>query len=110
MTHLSEPLIIREQDGEIDEVIARNATVHFERMDNVAWWIGITLPDGSEVHVNVGAVNQRAKPYATYWVEMASPVCPECRDGKCRNCTDEALNDEDELVPCGCPDHVDGGL
>jgi hypothetical protein len=33
------------------------------------------------------------------------PLCPECRDGKCRNCVGEALTDDDELVPCGCPNH-----
>jgi hypothetical protein len=65
----SEQLIIWEQDGELDEVIAYNATVHIERMDNVAWWIGITLPDGTGVHVNLGAVNQRAKPFSNYWTE-----------------------------------------
>lgn len=32
-------------------------------------------------------------------------LCPECRDGKCRNCIGEALTDDDEMVPCGCPNH-----
>lgn len=33
------------------------------------------------------------------------PLCPECRDGKHRNCIGEALADDDTLVPCGCPEH-----
>lgn len=42
------------------------------------------------------------------WLEehaAPTPVCPECRDGKCRNCIGEALADDDNLVPCGCPNH-----
>lgn len=33
------------------------------------------------------------------------PRCPECRDGKHRNCIGEALAADDNLVPCGCPNH-----
>lgn len=30
--------------------------------------------------------------------------CPECRQGKCDNCTREALNPvTDEMGPCRCP-------
>ena len=30
-------------------------------------------------------------------------ICPECRDGKCFNCTNEAWDDEkDELTTCQC--------
>lgn len=34
-------------------------------------------------------------------------VCPECEQGKHRNCNGTAWDfDADELVPCGCPkDH-----
>jgi len=32
-------------------------------------------------------------------------VCPECEQGKHRNCNGTAWDfDADELVPCGCPD------
>ncbi|MCW2165383.1 hypothetical protein B0I12_002538 [Microbacterium hydrothermale] len=37
---------------------------------------------------------------------QAAVVCPECRDGKCRNCIGEAMTDDDEMVPCGCPNHA----
>jgi hypothetical protein len=41
----------------------------------------------------------------TYEWPEPSPICPECRDGKHRNCTGEALNEYlDEIVPCRC-DH-----
>lgn len=46
---------------------------------------------------------------ATPGPDVTPPQCPECRDGKCRNCIGEALNDADELVPCGCAHHADGG-
>ena len=35
-------------------------------------------------------------------------LCPECRDGKHRNCIGEALAADDTLVPCGCPNHENG--
>lgn len=29
--------------------------------------------------------------------------CPECRSGKCQNCTGDTLDPQlDEMVPCGC--------
>lgn len=34
--------------------------------------------------------------------QLESPLCPECRQGKHGNCTGEALNIHDELVPCAC--------
>lgn len=30
-------------------------------------------------------------------------VCPECRNGKCINCTGVTLTDEDVMVDCLCP-------
>lgn len=30
-------------------------------------------------------------------------LCPECRNGKCVNCTDEALYPNDRVGPCECP-------
>lgn len=29
-------------------------------------------------------------------------TCPECRQGKHPNCTGWALDDNDEVIPCGC--------
>lgn len=29
-------------------------------------------------------------------------LCPECRDGKHRNCDGQTLNDSDEFVDCPC--------
>lgn len=50
---------------EFDEFIAYNATVHIEGMGKTSWWIGVTLADGRMWHINLGAVNERAKFYAT---------------------------------------------
>ena len=35
------------QDDELDEVFIRNASVHIERMDDTAFWIGIYPPESS---------------------------------------------------------------
>lgn len=35
---------------------------------------------------------------------MPDPICPECRDGKHRNCDGDAWCDEhDKLAECACP-------
>ena len=31
-------------------------------------------------------------------------LCPECQQGKHRNCIGWTLNDADEEVPCECPE------
>ena len=40
--------------------------------------------------------------------ERSPLLCPECRDGKCRNCVGEALTDADEMVPCEFARHTNG--
>lgn len=32
-------------------------------------------------------------------------LCPECVQGKHGNCVEHTLDDNDEWVPCGCPEH-----
>lgn len=53
--------------------------------------------------VDVLAHNRRVvldeRPHA---VVVSSPVCPECRQGKCRNCTGWVLDDDDREQPCPC--------
>jgi hypothetical protein len=36
--------------------------------------------------------------------------CPECKAGKHADCTGEALDDRDQLVPCTCTDPADHGV
>lgn len=49
----------------LDEFVAENVDVHYEAMDNAQFWIGITCREtGRMWHINVGAVNSRAKGYA----------------------------------------------
>lgn len=31
---------------------------------------------------------------------MSAPLCPECAQGKCVNCTGDVLTDDDTLEPC----------
>lgn len=38
-------------------------------------------------------------------------ICPECRNGKHQNCTNEALDEStDEIVPCNCIHSAHMGL
>lgn len=56
----------------------------------------------------VDALTKAAAIPLTEWIERRArpaPLCPECRDGKHRNCIGEALAADDTLVPCGCPNH-----
>jgi hypothetical protein len=39
--------------GEFDEAFFTNASVHIERMDTRAWWIGIETPEGNFM-INTG--------------------------------------------------------
>lgn len=34
--------------------------------------------------------------------ELRELKCPECRDGKCRNCTGWTIDTKDDLIDCGC--------
>ncbi len=61
----TEPRIGLNDDGSLDEfVVFRPQSVHFEAMSDNEWWIGITLSDGTEWHIDCGATNPRAKAYA----------------------------------------------
>lgn len=33
-------------DGDIDEMVVHDASIHIEQMGDRCWWIGIDLPDG----------------------------------------------------------------
>jgi hypothetical protein len=50
----------------LDEVVAKNASVHLEAMDDNHWWLGITA-GGTTVHVNL--YTKRAKIIAHAEVE-----------------------------------------
>lgn len=41
-------------------------------------------------------------------VEPPPLLCPECRNGKCPNCTVRVLDDEDQWAACPCA--CGGGL
>lgn len=30
------------------------------------------------------------------------PICPECKNGKCRNCDNIAMDQNDAIVQCQC--------
>lgn len=57
---MTAPVEIREQDGSIDEVIIRDATmVHIERMSNSGWCMIVDAPDGSYWQFWFGAKDGR---------------------------------------------------
>lgn len=59
------PRISRNDDGILDGFYAQDATVHFEAVDESDWWIDVTTRDGRTWHIRCGAVNPKAKGYAT---------------------------------------------
>lgn len=54
-------------DGTLDEVWARGAHVHVEQMSDELWWMGLTFPDGSMLHVNFWTPRTRIR--ASWWYE-----------------------------------------
>ena len=52
---------IRPDDsGAVDEIVAKNAGIHIERMSNHGWYIGIEAADGSYWQFSLGAKNMRS--------------------------------------------------
>jgi hypothetical protein len=48
----------------VDEVIAHDVThFHLEAMNESQWWMTLTLSDGSELTINLGATNTSARGY-----------------------------------------------
>lgn len=43
------------EDGEMDEILFWGADVHFERMDNGQYWVGIKDRNGEFHHINLYA-------------------------------------------------------
>lgn len=46
----------RDENTGIDEVIARAADIHVERMNDGSWWIGLTEADGRVHHLTLSTV------------------------------------------------------
>jgi len=58
-------------DGKLDDFMARDVEmVHFEALDECAWYATVVLASGEIWQLNFGARNERAKGYARAdWVE-----------------------------------------
>lgn len=54
------PDIRHDDSGAIDEVVARGADVHIERMSTHGWFVCITETDGAELRLWLGSRNGRA--------------------------------------------------
>lgn len=55
------PEFCHNEDGTVDEVFVPATFVHIEQMDDNAWWMGITQPDGELVHVNLWTPRTRIR-------------------------------------------------
>lgn len=51
---------IRRQNDAIDEIVARNCTIHIEQMSADGWFMGIDGEDGSYWQFWFGSKNRRA--------------------------------------------------
>lgn len=61
----SNPRIGLDDDGTLDDFYATGiSSVHFEAIDQAAWYATITLADGRIWQLNFGAKNDRAHGYA----------------------------------------------
>ena len=49
-----------DDDGSIDEIIAKGCSVHIERMSNDGWFMGIDATDGSYWQFWFGSKNLRS--------------------------------------------------
>lgn len=54
----------------LDEVVARDATVHLEQMDDDSWWLGVDLLDGQRLMISLA--RRKRKVHATVEVEPPS--------------------------------------
>lgn len=52
--------IRRNHDGSIDEIVAHNADLHIEQMDDAGWFIVLDMPDGSYWQFWFGAKNKKS--------------------------------------------------
>lgn len=75
-----------------------------EHRDNRVWTTdALGRPLDITDTLNEWAARQKAVIVVTFEWPEPRPICPECRDGKHGNCTDEALHEAtDVIVGCGC--------
>lgn len=50
-----------DDDGRIDEIVARNARVHLERLDKNLWMLIVECGKGTYVHLNISNVREFEK-------------------------------------------------
>lgn len=53
-------------DSADDMFLPGVVSFRMERMDNHAYWIGLTLADGTQVNIDVGAFTKRTKRVKAY--------------------------------------------
>lgn len=72
------PVEIRPDDkGGIDEIVAKNCTVHVERMDAGLWYLGVTASDGSLWQFWFGSANRRTRvDFSHHEMTFANPRRP----------------------------------
>lgn len=72
---MNEPRVKRDDDGTLDDFMARDvAMVHFEALDESAWYATIQLANGDVWHLDFGAKSPRAKGYAKAELQGNFPI------------------------------------
>ncbi len=60
MTSQAAVEIRRNDDGSIDEIVAKAANLHIEQMSNDGWFMGLDMPDGSYWRFWFGSKNRKS--------------------------------------------------
>jgi hypothetical protein len=68
------------QDGTLDEIVAKATSFHIEQMSDSAWWIGVTVP-GSDNLLHVNLWTPRARIRASYARDDGSAEAGEFDSG-----------------------------
>lgn len=74
-------------DGELDEIVARNCTVHLEKLDDKQWWMQIVDADGDEARIEIYDCQlvwhcQSRAPQQRTGAEAGEHTCPLCHGDK----------------------------
>ena len=79
--------IRKNNDGSLDEIVAKDCQVHLEQMDNNHWWLSIANQNSSrELHVeffDCKNVKITYDPQRLTTIGEETDTCPKCRGSKC---------------------------
>jgi hypothetical protein len=71
---VSKQFEIRKQNDAIDEIVAKNCTLHIEQMSDDGWFIGINAADGSYHQFWLGAKNGKSHVEVRHTESVPAPT------------------------------------